>query len=292
MRIGFFGLGNMGGPMAATLARAGLDVTGYDVAGIVIEGVVAASSAPEAVLEKDVVITMLPNGKIVDALYDEILPLAGKGALFIDCSTIDIKSALSGHAKAEKHNIESLDAPVSGGIAAATAGSLTFMAGGAESAFLRALPLFEIMGKNGIHCGPAGSGQAAKICNNMILGISMIAVCEAFALADRLGLDRRIVFEVVSVSSGACWSMNQYCPAPDVGPKTPADHHYAPGFAAALMLKDLRLAQDAAESANAATPLGQAAFALYRRFVDNGGGDKDFSAILPWLSEQTRGEFS
>ena len=290
MKIGFFGLGNMGGPMAANLARAGHAVTGYDVAGTTAEGVANASSAREAASGQDVVITMLPNGKILRDVYDEIVSYGAGGALYIDCSTVDVESATYAHAKARDAGLQSLDAPVSGGIAGAAAGTLTFMIGGEEDAYQRALPLFEIMGQKAVHCGGAGTGQSAKICNNMILGISMIGVCEAFALADRLGLDRQKMFDVVSTSSGFCWSLNTYCPAPGVGPKSPADNDYKPGFAAELMLKDLLLAQAAAEGVDAATPLGAAAAAFYQAFVDHGGRGRDFSAVLPRLTEMKRGE--
>lgn len=288
MKIGFIGLGNMGGPMAANLAKAGHSVTGFDVAGVKVPGVASAASASDAVQGHDVVVTMLPNGQILSAVYDEIVPHAGEGALFIDCSTVDVASALSAHVKCRKNLIESVDAPVSGGIGGATAGTLTFMAGGSAEAYARALPLFEIMGQKSVHCGNAGSGQAAKICNNMVLGISMIGVCEAFALADKLGLNRQNLFDVMSTSSGSCWSVNNYCPAPGVGPVTPADNDYRPGFAAELMLKDLRLSQAAAEGARAATPLGAAATALYAAFVEAGGAGKDFSAVLPWLETIAR----
>jgi len=290
MQIGFFGLGNMGGPMAANLARASHTVTGYDPAGASAEGVAKAAGAREAASGQDVVITMLPNGKILRDVYDEITAYGGKDALYIDCSTVDVESALYAHAKARDAGLASLDAPVSGGVAGAAAGSLTFMVGGEDAAFERGAPLFDIMGQKAVHCGAAGTGQSAKICNNMILGISMIGVCEAFALADRLGLDRQKMFDVVSTSSGYCWSLNNYCPAPGVGPKSPADNDYRPGFAAELMLKDLMLSQAAAEAAGAATPLGAAAAAFYQAFVDHGGRGKDFSAVLPRLTEMKRGD--
>lgn len=290
MKIGFFGLGNMGGPMAANLAKAGYDVTGYDPAGSSADGVAKARSAREAADGQDVVVTMLPNGNILRDVYDEIAGYGMKGALYIDCSTVDVESALYAHAKARDAGLASLDAPVSGGVAGAAAGTLTFMVGGEEEAFQRGTPLFAIMGQKAVHCGAAGTGQSAKICNNMILGISMIGVCEAFALADRLGLDRQKMFDVVSTSSGSCWSLNTYCPAPGVGPKSPADNDYTPGFAAELMLKDLMLSQAAAEAADAATPLGAAAAAFYQAFVEHGGRGKDFSAVLPRLTEMKRGD--
>ena len=290
MKIGFFGLGNMGGPMAANLARAGHAVTGYDPAGASAEGVAPAASARDAASGQDVVITMLPNGKILRDVYDEIVGYGVKDALYIDCSTVDVESALYAHAKARAAGLASLDAPVSGGVAGAAAGTLTFMVGGEDAAFQRGAPLFEIMGQKAVHCGAAGTGQSAKICNNMILGISMIGVCEAFALADRLGLERQKMFDVVSTSSGSCWSLNTSCPAPGVGPKSPADNDYKPGFAAELMLKDLMLSQAAAEAADAATPLGAAAAAFYQAFVEHGGRGKDFSAVLPRLNEMKRGD--
>jgi len=290
MKIGFFGLGHMGGPMAANLAKAGHAVAGYDPVGATAEGVAKAGSAREAAEGQDVVITMLPNGKILRDLYDEIVGYGAKNALYVDCSTVDVESALYAHAKARNAGLASLDAPVSGGVAGAAAGTLTFMVGGEDAAFERGVPLFDIMGQKAVHCGPAGTGQSAKICNNMILGISMIGVCEAFALADRLGLDRQKMFDVVSTSSGYCWSLNNYCPAPGIGPKSPADNDYKPGFAAELMLKDLMLSQAAAEAADAATPLGAAAAAFYQAFVDHGGRGKDFSAVLPRLTEMKRGD--
>jgi 3-hydroxyisobutyrate dehydrogenase len=290
MKIGFFGLGNMGGPMASNLAKAGHDVAGYDVAGTTAEGIANAASAREATEGMDVVITMLPNGKILRSVYDEIVAIGAKGALFIDCSTVDVESAQYAHAKAGEAGLASLDAPVSGGITGAAAGTLTFMVGGEDEAFARGAALFDIMGQKAVHCGGAGTGQSAKICNNMILGISMIGVCEAFALADRLGLDRQKMFDVVSTSSGFCWSLNNYCPAPGVGPASPADNDYRPGFAAELMLKDLLLSQAAADVVDAATPLGAAATAFYQAFVDHGGRGRDFSAVLPRLADMKRGE--
>ena len=221
MKIGFIGLGNMGAPMAANLVKAGHEVTGYDVAGVTVEGVAKAASAAEAARDKDAVITMLPNGEIVRAVYDEIVPAGRPGACFIECSTVDVESARAAHEKAKAAGLLSVDAPVSGGVGGATAGTLTFMAGGSEDAFAAARPLFDVMGAKAVHCGGPGAGQSAKICNNMILGISMIGVCEAIALADKLGLDRQRLFDVVSTSSGSCWSMNTYCPAPGVGPDEP-----------------------------------------------------------------------
>jgi 3-hydroxyisobutyrate dehydrogenase len=211
------------------------------------------------------------------------------GAVHLDCSTVDVESARAVAEQATAHGLTAIDAPVSGGIGGATNGTLTFMAGGTVDAFATVLPLFDIMGQKAVHCGAAGNGQAAKICNNMILGVTMIATCEAFVLADKLGLDRQAMFDVVSTSSGYSWSMNAYCPAPGVGPQSPADNDYKPGFAAELMLKDLNLSQMAATAADADTPMGQAATALYQQFVENEGGrGKDFSAMLPRFESRRR----
>ncbi|GHA48212.1 3-hydroxyisobutyrate dehydrogenase [Amylibacter ulvae] len=290
MKIGFIGLGNMGGPMAHNLAVAGHDVAGFDTAGVTIDGVTSVDTATDAANGADVVITMLPNGAILRAVADQIIPAMKSGAVFVDCSTVDVDSARAVADQANAAGLGAIDAPVSGGIGGATNGTLTFMAGGGADAFATAAPLLEIMGQKSVHCGESGAGQAAKICNNMILGITMIGTCEAFALADKLGLDRQKMFDVVSTSSGYSWSMNAYCPAPGVGPDSPADNDYKPGFAAELMLKDLRLSQQAAESADAATPLGQAATDLYTQFVDNEDGlGMDFSAMLPRFSKLGRG---
>ncbi|WP_372886814.1 3-hydroxyisobutyrate dehydrogenase [Shimia sp.] len=290
MKIGFIGLGNMGGPMAANLAKAGHEVVGFDMADVAIEGVSNAASGAEAAKGADVVITMLPNGAILRAVADEIIPAMGAGAAFVDCSTVDVDSARAVAEQAVAAGLLAVDAPVSGGVGGAAAGTLTFMAGGTPEAFAKAEPLFEIMGQKAVHCGASGAGQAAKICNNMILGVTMIATCEAFALADKLGLDRQKMFDVVSTSSGYSWTMNAYCPAPGVGPQSPADNDYRPGFAAELMLKDLRLSQQAAESADADTPMGELARDLYARFVDEENGlGMDFSAMLPRFSARSRG---
>ncbi|QDL90524.1 3-hydroxyisobutyrate dehydrogenase [Paroceanicella profunda] len=288
MKIGFIGLGSMGAPMAANLAKAGHAVTGFDVTGVMPEGVSPAAGAAEAAAGRDAVITMLPNGAILRSVYGEIVPAAAPGTAMIDCSTVDVESARAVAAEAEAAGLLPLDAPVSGGTGGATAGTLTFMVGGSDEGFAKAAELFDIMGQKAVHCGAPGAGQSAKICNNMILGISMLGVCEAFSLADRLGLDRQAMFDVVSTSSGSCWSLNTYCPAPGVGPASPADNDYKPGFAAALMLKDLRLSQQAAEAADAPTPMGAAATALYEAFVAAGSGGKDFSAILPDLMARGR----
>ncbi|WP_282603010.1 3-hydroxyisobutyrate dehydrogenase [Paracoccus sp. PARArs4] len=282
MKIGFIGLGNMGAPMAANLAAAGHQVAGFDTAAPVPEGVAQAATGAEAAAGADVVITMLPNGQILRAVAAELIPAMRKGAIFCDCSTVDVDSARAVASDAAAAGLGAVDAPVSGGIGGAQGGTLTFMVGGADADFATVQPLFDIMGQKAVHCGDAGAGQAAKICNNMILGVTMIATCEAFALADKLGLDRQKMFDVVSTSSGYSWSMNAYCPAPGVGPKSPADNDYTPGFAAELMLKDLNLAHQAADSARADTPMGQLARDLYERFVeDEDGRGRDFSAMLP-----------
>jgi len=289
MKIGFIGLGNMGAPMAANLAAAGHEVSGYDMAAPAPEGVSLAANAAVAAEGAEVVITMLPNGAILKSVADEILPAMAPGAVLLDCSTVDVASAREVAAAAEAKGLGALDAPVSGGVGGASAGTLTFMVGGGEEAFATAKPLFDIMGQKAVHCGPAGNGQAAKICNNMILGVTMIATCEAFALADKLGLDRQAMFDVVSTSSGYSWTMNAYCPAPGVGPQSPADNDYTPGFAADLMLKDLRLSQAAAEDADADTPMGQLAQALYAQFVEQeDGAGRDFSAMLPRFASRSR----
>lgn len=293
MRIAFIGLGNMGGPMAANLAAKGFAVKGFDIVAanldkVAEQGVVAARSAISAVKDAEVVITMVPAGQHVLDLYRAILLPAPRGALFIDCSTIDVASAREAHAMAKGAGMQSLDAPVSGGTAGAAAATLTFMAGGDAEAFERGNPVLAAMGKRIVHCGGPGAGQAAKICNNMILGISMIAVSEAFVLAEKLGLEAQALYDVASAASGQCWSLTTYCPVPGVGPASPADNGYKPGFAAALMLKDLALAQQAAQASGAATPLGAHAEQLYREFNTAGGGEKDFSAIIRHLAAAPR----
>lgn len=290
MKVGFIGLGNMGAPMARNLAAAGHDVAGFDIAALVPEGVDAVETAAAAVAARQVAITMLPDGEILRSVANEIIPAMGSGTVMLDCSTVDVESARTVAEHARSTGVHALDAPVSGGIGGAEAGTLTFMVGGAEDAVKAVMPLFDIMGQKAVHCGPSGNGQAAKICNNMILGTTMIATCEAFVLADRLGLDRQAMFDVVSTSSGYSWAMNTYCPAPGIGPDSPADNGYRPGFSAELMLKDLRLSQQAAETADADTPMGQTATELYGRFVEreNGAG-QDFSAMLPRFEARTRG---
>lgn len=290
MKIGFIGLGNMGAPMAANLAKAGHAVTGFDLAAPAPEGVAPAKSIAEAVQGAEVVITMLPNGAILRAVADEALAAMSPGAVLCDCSTVDVESARAVAAEAATAGMGALDAPVSGGVGGASAGTLTFMVGGSDAAFATVKPLFDVMGQKAVHCGASGAGQAAKICNNMILGVTMIATCEAFALADKLGLDRGKMFDVVSTSSGYSWVMNAYCPAPGIGPKSPADNGYKPGFAAELMLKDLRLSQQAATGADADTPMGELAAALYARFVEEEDGrGMDFSAMLPRFEKRSRG---
>lgn len=290
MKIAFIGLGNMGGPMARNLAAAGHQVTGFDTHAPMPDGVLGAISAVGAVKEAEVVITMLPNGAILRAVAADVIPAMKKGAVLCDCSTVDVESTRAVADQAAKAGLLAIDAPVSGGVGGAAGGTLTFMAGGTDQAFAIVTPLFDIMGQKAVHCGASGAGQAAKICNNMILGVTMIATCEAFALADKLGLDRQKMFDVVSTSSGYSWSMNAYCPAPGVGPKSPADNDYKPGFAAELMLKDLRLSQQAAAGVDADTPMGQLAALLYETFVEQEDGrGMDFSAMLPRFTKRHRG---
>lgn len=290
MKIGFIGLGNMGLPMALNLAKAGHQVTGFDTADIAMpEQIDSAVDAASCVAGCAVVVTMLPNGAILQKVADSILPNMQKGAVLCDCSTVDVRSARQVASQAEAAGLSAIDAPVSGGISGAEAGTLTFMAGGSEAAFKRVQPLFDIMGNKAVHCGAAGAGQSVKICNNMILGVTMIATCESIALGDKLGLDREKLFEVLSTSSGSSWSVNTYFPAPNVGPKSPADNDYKPGFASELMVKDLGLSQQAAEDVDADTPLGAAALALYKQFVeDEEGLGRDFSAMLPRFSARNR----
>ncbi|WP_395612242.1 3-hydroxyisobutyrate dehydrogenase [Allosphingosinicella sp.] len=291
-KVAFIGLGNMGGGMAANLAKAGHDVVAFDLSEEALlraeaRGASRAPSAQEAMAGADAVVTMLPAGKHVRAVYAEsVIGHAPKGATLMDCSTIDVASARAVIADAAAAGYEMVDAPVSGGIAAAEAGTLTFMAGGTDAAFARAKPFLEQMGKAVIHAGDAGAGQAAKICNNMLLGATMVATCEAFAMAKKLGLDLQTFYDISSKASGQSWSMTSYCPVPGVGPETPADRNYEGGFAAALMLKDLRLAMEAAQSVDAYTPMGGEAEELYTRFAEAlGGGGKDFSAIIKMIDD-------
>jgi len=290
MKIGFVGLGNMGGPMAANLAKAGHDVAGYDITGVEIDGVTSVTSLADAAQGAEVVITMLPNGAILRDVANELIPAMTKGAILCDCSTVDVESARAVADQCHANDLESLDAPVSGGIGGAQGGTLTFMAGGSKKGFDTMAPLLDVMGQKTVHCGDAGAGQAAKICNNMILGATMIATCESFALADKLGLDRQKMYDVVSTSSGYSWVMNAYTPATGVGAQSPADNDYQPGFAAELMLKDLRLSQQAAISVDADTPMGQLAQEIYATFVENEDGlGRDFSAMLPRFVAKSRG---
>ncbi|WP_201831262.1 3-hydroxyisobutyrate dehydrogenase [Microvirga zambiensis] len=291
--IAFIGLGNMGGPMAANLVKAGHKVTGFDLSPASCdqaraEGLSIAASTADAVKDAEVVITMLPAGKHVLSVWTDILPSVKEGALLIDCSTIDVESARKAHGLARERggSLASLDAPVSGGVGGAKGATLTFMAGGAKEAFDRAEPILAKMGKKVVHCGEAGAGQAAKICNNMILGISMIGVAEAFVLAEKLGLSHQALFDVASTSSGQCWSLTTYCPVPGPVPASPANNGYKPGFAAALMLKDLKLAQEAALASGAATPLGAEAAQLYSLFANAGHEGDDFSGIINFIRGQ------
>ncbi len=286
--IAFIGLGNMGSPMAANLVKAGHAVQGFDLMpdnlkAAAENGVVAMNSGAAAVKNAEVVITMLPAGKHVVSVYDELAGKAAKGTLFIDSSTIDVESARKAHATAAKAGHLSVDAPVSGGTGGATAGTLTFMAGGSDEAFAKAEPILKPMAGKIVHCGHGGAGQAAKICNNMILGISMIAVAEGFVLAEKLGLSHQALFDVASTSSGQCWSLNTYCPVPGPVPTSPANLDYKPGFAAALMLKDMKLSQEAAQATGAVTPMGAEATALYGLYNAQGNGGSDFSGIIRFL---------
>ena len=286
--IGFIGLGNMGNPMAANLVKAGHTVHGFDLVPENLEtardnGVVVMANGVAAAKDAEIVITMLPAGKHVLSVYEDIAPKAAKGTLFIDSSTIDVDSARKAHAIAGKHGLLSIDAPVSGGTGGAAAGTLTFMAGGSKEAFAKAEPALKPMAGRIVHCGDAGAGQAAKICNNMILGVSMIGVAEAFVLAEKLGLSHQALFDVASTSSGQCWSLTTYCPVPGPVPNSPANRDYQPGFAAALMLKDLKLAQEAAQQSGAVTPLGAEAAQLYALFNAQGNSGTDFSGIIRFL---------
>ncbi|MBA7655093.1 putative 3-hydroxyisobutyrate dehydrogenase [subsurface metagenome] len=283
--IAFIGLGNMGGPMMANLVKAGHTVTAFDLVASArdqakADGAAIGESAVAAVKGAEVVITMLPAGKHVLGVWSEVVPAMNKGALIIDCSTIDVESSKQAHALAAKHGMGSVDAPVSGGTGGAKGATLTFMCGGDDKSFAAAKPILEKMGKKIVHCGGAGAGQGVKICNNMVLAISMIAAGEAFALAEKLGLSHQAVFDVVSTSSGQCWAVTSYCPVPGPVPTSPANNDYKPGFATALMVKDLTLAQDAAKAAGAATPLGKHAQELYKAFDSAGNGGVDFSGII------------
>jgi 3-hydroxyisobutyrate dehydrogenase len=288
-KIAFIGLGNMGGPMAANLCKAQHHVAAFDlsepaVAAAVEKGAHKAKSAAEAVKDAEIVVTMLPAGKHVREVYEkDVLPNVSKGALLIDCSTIDVDSARHVSALAKKAGFEMIDAPVSGGVGGATAGTLTFMCGGPAASFAKAKPILDKMGKNIVLAGDSGSGQAAKICNNMMLAISMIGVSEGFMLAKRLGLDFQKLFDIASTSSGQSWALTNYCPVPGPVPASPANRDYQPGFTAAMMLKDLLLAQQAANAVNASTPLGASAAQLFNMFVNSGNAAKDFSGIIRML---------
>ncbi|PZU09211.1 3-hydroxyisobutyrate dehydrogenase [Sphingomonas sp.] len=292
-RIAFIGLGNMGGGMAANLAGAGHAVRAFDLVEAALSraqdaGCLPAASATEAARDAEIVVSMLPAGRHVRSVYEgEIFAAAPKGALLIDCSTIDVASARAVTEAAEAGGLAMVDAPVSGGIAAANAGTLTFMVGGTAEAFARAQPILAQMGKAVIHAGAAGAGQSAKICNNMLLGATMIATCETFLLAEKLGLDLQTFYDISSKASGQSWSMTTYCPVPGVGPTTPSDNGYEGGFAAALQLKDLKLAIEAAQAADASVPMGHAAGALYQAMVNAGMGGKDFSAMIRFLDGKT-----
>ena len=289
--IGFIGLGNMGLPMAQNLLKAGHKVQGFDVSkaqmdALTASGGTAASSVKAAASGAEIVITMLPAGQHVREVYlgaDGVLSAAGSDTLLIDSSTIDVETARAVAAAAEKKGLPMLDAPVSGGVGGAQAGTLTFMVGGSDAAFERGKPILEKMGKTIVHAGGAGNGQAAKICNNMILGVSMIAVSEAFVLAEKLGLDAQKLFDISSKSSGQCWSMTTYCPVPGPVPTSPANRDYEAGFTAAMMLKDLKLAQEAAKAAGAKTPLGAGAEGIYAKYVESGEGPRDFSGVIRFI---------
>ena len=291
--IAFIGLGNMGAGMAANLAKAGHDVAAFDISEDALEvakanGCRIAESGADAVKGAEAVVTMLPAGKHVRAVYlDDVFDHADPGTLLLDCSTIDVATARDVAEQAGAKGFLMVDAPVSGGIAAAAGGTLTFMVGGTDKAFERAEPILDVMGKAVIHAGESGAGQAAKICNNMLLGATMIATCETFNLAQSLGLDPQTFFEISSKASGQSWSMTSYCPVPGVGPDSPADNDYEGGFAAPLMLKDLKLAMEAADEAGMRTPMGAKARALYEQFVKNGGEKKDFSGIIEFLERSS-----
>lgn len=294
MTIGFIGLGHMGQPMVANLLKAGYKVQVYDIAPEAIEalvkkGAVAAPSIAAMAEECDVIITSVQTGQQVKEIclsQDGIFSHAKPGLLYIDCSSIDVLTTSALHAEAQNLRIAMLDAPVSGGVAGAEAGTLTFMVGGGNVDFARAKPFFQAMGKKIVHAGPGSHGQAAKICNNLLLGISMIGVSEAFTLAEKLGLDKKAFFEISSHASGQCWAMTSYCPVPGILENVPANKHYEPGFMAKMMLKDLRLGQHAAEMVNASIPLGSLSAELYELYVNSGFGEKDFSGIINLIASR------
>lgn len=297
--IGFLGLGHMGGPMAANLVKAGYTVQGFDLAPAALEqakvdGIVVVSTVVAAVADADIVVTMLPNGRLVLDLYRELLPAAAPGTLFVDSSTIDVADAHAAHKLVHEAGHRSLDAPVSGGVGGATAGTLTFMVGGLEEDFASAAAILDVMGRKVVHCGPAGNGQAAKICNNMILGVSMIAISEAFVLGEKLGLSNQALFDVASTASGQCWALTTNCPVPGPVPTSPANNDYKPGFAAALMDKDLGLAAKALRDNDVEGVLGLQAAELYARFKETSGGgtDVDFSGIINDIRARSTGAAS
>ena len=285
MKIGFIGLGNMGAPMARNLIKAGESLEGFDISPSNIDGI-QLNTIEAIASECSIIFTMLPDGEILKKVYSELVHMCNKGTILVDCSTVDVDSALLVANQAATKGLFAMDAPVSGGVVGAENGTLTFMVGGEEEAYKQVENLFGIMGQKSVLCGNSGAGQSAKICNNMILGISMIGVCESFNLAEKLNLNWEKLYDVVSTSSGSCWSVNTYCPAPGIGPESPADRDYKPGFAADLMLKDLKLARTAADSVDAPTALGKHATEIYETFLKNGGKGMDFSAILPYLAKK------
>lgn len=291
--IGFIGLGNMGGPMCANLVKAGFSVKAFDLSpaardAAVAAGAKAVATATDAASGSDVVITMLPAGNYVVDVWTSVQPTMKAGNLLIDCSTIDVDSARKAHELANARGMQSLDAPVSGGVGGAKGATLAFMAGGTPEAFKRAEPILAKMGRKAFHCGGPGAGQSAKICNNMLLAISMIGVSEALTLGEKLGLSHQVMFDVMTASSGKCWSLESYCPVPGPVPSSPANNSYKPGFATSLMLKDVRLSQTAAKSTGVSTPMGDAAVRLYSAFAEAGGGDTDFSGIINYLRDTAR----
>ncbi|MEQ8441898.1 MAG: 3-hydroxyisobutyrate dehydrogenase [Alphaproteobacteria bacterium] len=293
MKIGFIGVGNMGGPMARNLVAAGHDVTVFDLSAELVQAVAqagahAADTAADAVRDAECVVTMLPAGKHVREVYtSSILGTAPSGAILIDCSTIDVETTRDVASAASEAGHPMIDAPVSGGVGGAEAGTLTFMVGGPDDAFQAAKPILEKMGKTIVHCGGPGNGQAAKICNNMMLGIQMISVAEAFVLAEKLGLDHQKLYDVSSKASGQCWSLTTYCPVPGPVPTSPANRDYKPGFSSAMMCKDLGLSQDAAAAFSAETAMGARALDLYRAFTDSGNGEVDFSGIIKMVRDKS-----
>jgi 3-hydroxyisobutyrate dehydrogenase len=292
-KIGFIGLGNMGGPMVANLIASGHEVNAFDIsadalARAVGAGAKAATNGIDATKSAEIVITMLPAGKHVRSVFledDKVMDMVAAGTLLIDCSTIDVVTARNAIAEAEKRGLEMLDAPVSGGIGGAQAGTLTFMCGGTEGAFARAEPILKVMGKNVFHAGDAGAGQAVKVCNNLMLAIQMISVSEGFALGDKLGLDRQKLFDIVSTATSQCWAMTSYCPVPGPVPASPANNDYAAGFTVAMMLKDLLLAREASSEVDATTPLGSQATDMFTTFAAEGNENLDFSAIFKQVED-------